>query len=118
MVDSAYLADKMAQAITEANFLSLHIDDPGGTGENEVSGGTPAYARLPVTGWTKDYDGSYVATVSGMFNVPANTDVQWAVLWKDVTYLDKAPAYAHTVVQDTVEVLALRFTVPSSSDEE
>lgn len=102
----------MAQVITSATHVSLHSGDPAGTGANEISGGTPAYARVAITAWADTGDGVYTAILAGPFDVPADTEVTWAGLWEGTTYLDKAPAYASTVNQDTVEILSLTFVVP------
>lgn len=115
MADSAYLREKMAAAITEATHVSLHIADPAGTGANEVTGGT--YARVAITSWTPGpEDGIYTAVLAGNFNVPANTEVTWAGLWKGTTYLDKAPAAASTIGADIVQILSLTFVVPAEED--
>lgn len=42
---------------TLINYISLHSADPGGTGANEIAGGTPAYARKAVT-WAAASGGS------------------------------------------------------------
>lgn len=113
MADSAVLREAMAAAITQATHVSLHTGDPAGTGANEVTGGSPAYARVAITAWTAGtVDGVYVATLAGPFDVPPDTDIVWAGLWNGTTYLDKAPAYVSTTVQDTVEILSLTFVVP------
>jgi hypothetical protein len=113
MADSAYLREKMAAAITEATHVSLHFDDPAGIGANEISGGTPAYARVAITAWDAGtVDGVYTATLAGSFDVPPNTEVTWAGLWNGATYLDKAPAFVSTITQEVVQILSLTFVVP------
>lgn len=63
-----------------ATTMSLHVDDPGTTGANEVTGGSPAYARLPIT-WTGGaVDGTFTGSV-GIFNVPGGVTVKWVGLW-------------------------------------
>ena len=112
MADSAYLREKMAAAIAEATHVSLHTGDPAGTGANEVTGGS--YARVAISSWTAGgIDGVYTAVLSGDFNVPANTEITWAGLWKTTTYLDKAPASASTIGADVVQILSLTFVVPA-----
>lgn len=113
MADSAVLREAMAAVITQATHVSLHTGDPAGTGANEVTGGAPAYARVAITSWTAGaVDGVYTATLAGPFDVPADTEITWAGLWNGTTYLDKAPAFATTIAQDTVEIIALVFVVP------
>jgi hypothetical protein len=70
-------------AVTDATWLSLHTADPGTDGSNEVTGGTPAYARK---------QGSFDAASGGerdltsdlTFDVPATT-VAWVGLWTAVS---------------------------------
>ncbi|HYJ33841.1 MAG TPA: hypothetical protein VE326_11530 [Candidatus Binatia bacterium] len=60
-------------------FASLHTADPAMTGANEITGGTPAYARQPIT-WTET---NGVASLNGpvTFNVPPGTTVAYVGLW-------------------------------------
>jgi hypothetical protein len=117
MADSAALRERMAAAIIDADTVSLHTADPDGTGANEVTGG--GYARVPITAWTAGpVDGTYTATLGGNFNVPANTEIEWAGLWDGSTYLDKAPASASTIGADIVEILSLTFVVYEPDDPE
>lgn len=109
MADSVVLREAMAAAIVQATHVSLHTADPAGTGVGEITGGTPAYARVAITAWTNDGNGYYTATLAGPFDVPPNTAVTWAGLWNGATYLDKAPAYASTIAQDTVTITNLSF---------
>jgi hypothetical protein len=62
------LADNEGTRITH---LSLHTADPGTTGANEATGGTPAYARKPVT-WGSAASGT-ATSVEVTFDVPAGT---------------------------------------------
>jgi hypothetical protein len=109
MADSTVLRDALAAVIMQATHVSLHTGDPAGTGANEVTGGSPAYERVAISSWADAGDGLCVATLAGPFNVPADTDVEWAGLWNGSTYLDKAPALAALLDQDTVEILYLAF---------
>lgn len=64
---------------------SLHSDIPSDVGSNEISGGTPAYARIAIafaaaSGGTKDKDGTVVT-----FDVPAATTVTHIGFWTAVT---------------------------------
>ncbi len=76
-----------------ATRWALHTGDPGAanTASNEVSGGSPAYARKAVA-WNAASGG--VATQNGdvVFDVPAGTTVSWVSLWNTagtVRYLKK-----------------------------
>lgn len=101
----------MAAVITMATDVSLHDADPAGIGAGEISGGSPAYARVAITAWAEVGDGIYEATLAGPFDVPADVEVIWAGLWDGSTYLDKAPAFAATVDQEVVYIDSLRFVV-------
>jgi hypothetical protein len=63
-----------------ANVYSLHTADPGTTGANEVSGGSPAYARMSAPGFAGATGG---AATNGqiVFNVPAANVTHWG-RWK------------------------------------
>jgi hypothetical protein len=83
---------------------ALHTADPGGanSASNEVTGGSPAYARKAVA-WNAASGG--IATQNGdvVFDVPATT-VAWVSLWNTagtVRYLKK---------QVTSEVFAAQGT--------
>lgn len=69
------------------SHLGLHTAYPGNTGANEVSGGSPAYARRPAT--FSAAAGSppvrgLSAAVTG-FDVPAGTVVKWVAAWSALT---------------------------------
>lgn len=102
----------MAAAIGTATHVSLHTDDPGETGENEVSGGSPAYDRVVISSWANVGDGILEATLAGDFDIPPNTEVTWAGLWDGTTFLDKATCFAASISQETVTITTLRFIVP------
>jgi hypothetical protein len=59
--------------------VSLHTADPGSTGASEVSGGSPAYAR--VTPPSPTYNTTGQVTFQVTFNVPAGTTVAGVGLW-------------------------------------
>lgn len=62
-----------ALAITGlGNSISLHTADPGTTGANEVTGGSPAYARKTTTWAGGAVDGA-VPGSPVVFDVPAGT---------------------------------------------
>lgn len=87
-----YLADQEAARISH---LSLHAATPGVTGANEATGGTPAYARQPVTftaaGAVGTLGGTLQPATVGIawsdevtFDVPAGTYSYWGA-WSAVT---------------------------------
>ena len=72
---------------------AAHTGDPGGanSASNEVTGGSPAYARKAVA-WNAASGG--VATQNGdvVIDIPAGTTVSWVSLWNTagtVRYLKK-----------------------------
>lgn len=72
-----------------ANVYSLHTGDPGTTGANEVTGGSPAYARKTATGFPAAASGA--ATNSQVvFDVPAGTYTHWA-RWKAGVFYEGGP---------------------------
>ncbi|HET9667357.1 MAG TPA: hypothetical protein VFP09_11390 [Desertimonas sp.] len=72
---------------------ALHTGDPGAANaaDNEVTGGSPAYARKAIT-WAAASAGSMDETTSPVFDVPASTTVSWVSYWNTggtVRYLKK-----------------------------
>jgi hypothetical protein len=59
--------------------MSAHTDYPGTTGTNEVTGGTPAYARQSCT-INASSGGARLLNAAVVFDVPACT-VKWLGLW-------------------------------------
>ena len=74
------MLDALAAA---ADYVSLHSADPGGTGANEISGGTPAYARQSVS-WVGASGGVLTAATQPVLDVGAGTTVAYGGLWSDV----------------------------------
>lgn len=69
-----------------ALFASLHTADPGATGASEVTGGSPAYARIAVT-WDSATGGVVDADTGTpvVFDVPSGVTVAFAGLWSAST---------------------------------
>lgn len=66
---------------------SLHTGDPGNTGANEVSGGSPAYARKTIT-MAAASNGSRVASDQPVFDVPGGgTVVSHVGFWASSTFV-------------------------------
>lgn len=63
--------------------LSLH-NAWSASGANELAGGTPAYARKPVT-LAAAAAGSKAASTQPNFDVPANETVRWVGYWTALT---------------------------------
>ena len=68
---------------TVATFASLHTGDPSTTGANEMTGGSPAYARKGIT-WAASSTGTKANSAACLFDVPAST-VAYVGLWSAVT---------------------------------
>lgn len=69
---------------TVAGYASLHIGDPGTTGANEVTGGSPAYARKAVT-WGSPSAGEMAAAGQPVFDVPTGTTITHVGIWSAVS---------------------------------
>ena len=97
---SAYSAPtgEMNPVLTEiittlgGKYISLHSASPGTTGANEISGGSPAYARIATTwGSLAGTNPDSVAGSQVTINVPASTTIQYWGIWTAATggtYLD------------------------------
>jgi hypothetical protein len=69
-------------------LASLHDGDPGTTGANELTGGSPAYARKAIAFNNASSGASDDSTNGITFDVPAGSDVSHAGLWaSDGTFL-------------------------------
>lgn len=67
-----------------ADFCSAHTADPGTTGINEVTGGSPAYARKGIT-WAAASAGSMSKTGTQVFDIPAAATVAFIGYWDSLT---------------------------------
>jgi hypothetical protein len=81
----AYSADFMLdqEGSTHAGWLSLH-SAYSATGANELTGGSPAYARLAAT-WSSAASNSKALSNSPTFNVASGSTVAFIGLWDAVT---------------------------------
>jgi hypothetical protein len=84
---------------TAVTHLSLHSGDPSTTGANEISGGSPAYARKAVSGGAAASGGSVTISASIVFDVPAGTTVSYVGMWSAST---AGTYYGHFDVTDEV----------------
>ena len=96
--------------------VALHTGDPGAadTASNEVTGGSPAYARKAIAWGAANASG--VATCSGdvVLDVPASTTVTYVSLWNTagtVRYLKKAVTSEAFGAQGTYTVTAASTTL-------
>jgi hypothetical protein len=67
-----------------SGFLAAHQAYPGTTGATELSGGSPAYARVAAT-WGAAASGVRTLTSTNSINVPLNSDVQFYSSWDAAT---------------------------------
>lgn len=84
---TAYATDYMLSQLTanHGGYLSLH-SAYSATGANELTGGSPAYARVAVTTWGSASAGSIATvTIASAFNVPAGSTVWGVGLWDAAT---------------------------------
>jgi hypothetical protein len=88
-----------------AAYGAIYTTAPGATAGTEPSGGSPAYARKPLS-WTLGADG--VVSASATFDVPAGTTIVGTGVHTAVTagnYVDgKSETSVTFPVQDTVTV--------------
>jgi len=74
-----------ALATTGWAYVSLHSADPGTTGASELTGGSPAYARVAVT-WNAASGGSVTNSGSTLtFNFPASATAAYFGIWSAST---------------------------------
>lgn len=71
--------DESGGAGVGATHGSLHTAYSS-TGANEVTGGSPAYARKAAT-WAAASSGAKATSASMVFDVPASTTVRWVGFW-------------------------------------
>jgi hypothetical protein len=73
--------------------VAAHTGDPGAanTADNEVTGGSPAYARKAIA-WSAANAGAAAQNGDVVVDIPASTTVSWLSLWNTagtVRYLKK-----------------------------
>lgn len=95
--------------------LALHTGDPGAanTASNEVTGGSPAYARKTVA-WGSAASGAAAPSGNVVFDVPAGTTVTYISGWNSggtVRYFKKAVTSEAFAAQGTYTVLAASTSI-------
>lgn len=110
-VQTATMRNALATAYgAQAAYAALYTTAPGATAGTEVSGGTPAYARKPIT-WGAASASAVTATVT--FDVPAGTTVVGAGVHTALTggsYLDGASVTSQAYASAGTYALTLTFT--------
>lgn len=72
----------LTQLASTYGFASAHTGDPGATGaNNEVTGGTPAYARKAITWGTASGGSVALVATFPVFDIPPGTTVAYIGLW-------------------------------------
>jgi len=93
---------------TQVDRISVHTADPGSTGANEATGGSPAYARKTPS-WASPSGGA-MADASMTFDLPAGTYTHLG-MWKNSgnVYWGKLalPAAFSPSTQDTLVVTSV-----------
>lgn len=96
-----------------AGFASLHTASPGSGGSNEVSGGSPAYARKACA-WNAASGGAGALSSNVVFDVPAGTTVTYISCWNTagtVRYFKKSVTSEAFGAQGTYTVLAASTSI-------
>lgn len=96
-----------------AATIGLHTGDPGTTGANEITGGSPAYARKTTT-WAGGAVDGVIAGTPVVFDVPPGTNATHWSLWNGSTFVGGAALSSPTGVlpgQQTV-TFTPSITVP------
>lgn len=95
---------------TQIGYMSLHTAYPATTG-NEITGGSPAYARKAVT-WGTATGGAISASNQPVFDVPAGTTVAAVGFFSAVT---AGTLYGDFDVTDEAYANQGTYTVTSAS---
>lgn len=103
-----YMLDQLG---SQAVYASLHTANPGSSGANEVSGGSPAYARKSLT-WNSASGGSKTLSNTPTFDVPASTTVAFVGLWSAAT---SGTYYGYIDVTDEVYAAQGTYQITSGT---
>lgn len=85
-MDDIIVAESAANAALDTfviDTVSLHSDNPGTTGSNEISGGgysRQAFSFAPASG------GKRVANAAAVFNVQSGASILWVAYWSGSTF--------------------------------
>lgn len=78
--------ERVNDYIADVTHVSLHSASPNASGSNEITGGSPAYARQ-VPSFTPAAGGATDLTTGLTFNVPTGASLAYYGLWKGTTFL-------------------------------
>jgi hypothetical protein len=93
------------------SHMSLHTGDPSTTGANEVSGGSPAYARQPIS-WAAASGGSKSITGTEVFDVPAGSTIRYLGLFSAIT---AGTFFGYIPAQGAAVGARKQFSVPDTT---
>ena len=96
---------------SQGSYISVHTGDPGSTGANEATGGSPAYARVATT-WGSASN-SQVAGSQVTINLPAGT-YTYAGIWTAATngtFIDKVAISSTTLGAQGTLLITPTFTM-------
>lgn len=88
--------ERLNDMAADYTTMSLHTADPGETGASEVTGGSPAYARIASIAWNAASNGSITMSSVPVFNVPGAVTVAYVGFWKGAVF---QAGYALTTAQ-------------------
>jgi hypothetical protein len=78
-------ANRMLDGLTGGvGYVSLHTADPSTGGTSEVTGGSPAYARIAIT-WTAASGSATANSIQIVFNVPTGITIRYIGYWSALT---------------------------------
>lgn len=110
-IQTAQQRENLAQEYgTRATYAALYSTIPGASAGTEISGGSPAYARRPLSWTTGSVDGIITATAT--FDVPAGATIRGAGVHSAASggYLDGAGVTEQAFSSQGTYVLTLTFT--------
>lgn len=93
----------------DAVFASLHTGNPGTNGANEVTGGSPAYARKSVS-WAAAASGALASNAQIVFDVPTGTTIQYVGFWSAST---SGTFYGHVTITNETYTGQGTYTIAS-----
>lgn len=110
---NALLDSAVAGGLLTTPFLSLHTAFPPSTG-NEVTGGSPAYARKSIT-WNSAATGSKAIAAAQTFDIPAGTTVR-AVATYDASTAGTQKAWSPAGASARVSISTPDSTAVTNND--
>lgn len=85
---------------------SLHSADPGQTGANEISGGSPAYARKTIAFNAASGGVMGQSATDPVFDVPAGATVAYVGYWSGSTFIGSDAVTSETFAGQGIYTLS------------